>query len=79
MRLAWATDIHLDHASESARRKFCQFIKEQADALVIMGDTAESHVISAALTATATLAFCAWCHTASATTLAALGANKTSM
>ena len=24
MRLAWATDIHLDHATESARRRFCQ-------------------------------------------------------
>ena len=33
MKLAWATDIHLDHAGESARRKFCQSVKEQADAL----------------------------------------------
>ncbi len=34
MRLAWATDIHLDHASEAARRRFCESVQEQADALV---------------------------------------------
>ena len=38
MRLAWATDIHLDHASEAARRKFCQSVNDQADALVVTGD-----------------------------------------
>ena len=42
MKLAWATDIHLDHASESARQKFGQSVKEQADALVVTGDIAES-------------------------------------
>ena len=41
--MPWATDIHLDHATESARRWFCQAISEQADALVVMGDIAESH------------------------------------
>ena len=50
MRLAWATDIHLDHASESARRRFCQSVKEQADALVVTGDIAESHILGTALT-----------------------------
>jgi Icc protein len=55
MRLAWATDIHLDHAGESARRKFCQAVKEQADALVVTGDIAESPTLGSALTALATL------------------------
>ena len=55
MKLAWATDIHLDHAGESARRKFCQSVKEQADALVVTGDIAESHILGSALTALATL------------------------
>ena len=32
MKLAWATDIHLDHAGESARRKFCQSVQEEAEA-----------------------------------------------
>jgi predicted phosphohydrolase len=55
MRLAWATDIHLDHASESARRRFCQSVKGQADALVVTGDIAESHILGSALTAMAPL------------------------
>lgn len=55
MRLAWATDIHLDHATESARRKFCLAVNEQADALVVTGDIAESHILGSALTALATL------------------------
>jgi predicted MPP superfamily phosphohydrolase len=55
MRLGWATDIHLDHASESARRKFSQSVKERADALVVTGDIAESHILGSALTALATL------------------------
>ena len=49
MKLAWATDIHLDHASESARRRFCQSVNEQADALVVTGDIAESHILGSAL------------------------------
>jgi predicted MPP superfamily phosphohydrolase len=56
MRLAWATDIHLDHAGESARRKFCRAVKEQADSLVVTGDIAESHILGSTLTALATLA-----------------------
>ena len=55
MKLAWATDIHLDHAGESARRKFCQSVKEQADALVVTGDIAESRILGSALTALAAL------------------------
>jgi predicted phosphohydrolase len=55
MRLAWATDIHLDHASESARRRFCEAVNEKADALVVTGDIAESHTLGTALTAVATL------------------------
>jgi 3',5'-cyclic AMP phosphodiesterase CpdA len=55
MRLAWATDIHLDHATESARRRFCQAVNEQADALVVTGDIAESRILGTALTALATL------------------------
>ena len=49
MKLAWATDIHLDHADESARRKFYRSVKEQADALVITGDIAESHILGSTL------------------------------
>jgi predicted MPP superfamily phosphohydrolase len=55
MKLAWATDIHLDHATESARRRFCQSVEEQADALVVTGDIAESHILGSALTVLATL------------------------
>ncbi len=55
MKLAWATDIHLDHASEAARRRFCESVQEQADALVVTGDIAESHILGSALTALATL------------------------
>ena len=54
MKLAWATDIHLDHATESARR-FCQSVNEQADALVVTGDIAESHILGSALESLATL------------------------
>jgi 3',5'-cyclic-AMP phosphodiesterase len=55
MRLAWATDFHLDHASESARRQFCQAVKEQADALLVTGDIAESTFLVHFLTTMATL------------------------
>jgi 3',5'-cyclic AMP phosphodiesterase CpdA len=53
MRLAWATDIHLDHADEAARRKFFQSVNAQADALVVTGDIAESHILGTALSALA--------------------------
>ena len=55
MRLAWATDIHLNHASEAARRQFCQSVNEQADALVVTGDIAESHILGSALTSLAAM------------------------
>ena len=53
MKLAWATDIHLCHAGESARRTFCQSVSEQADLLVVTGDIAESQILGTALTALA--------------------------
>ena len=49
MRLAWATEIHLDHATESARRRFCEAVNERADTLVITGDIAESHILGTSL------------------------------
>jgi len=55
MKLAWATDIHLDHAGESARRRFCQSVNEQADALVVTGDIVESRILGSALESLATL------------------------
>ena len=42
MRLAWATDIHLNFVSEDAVHSFCQSIlSEQPDALCLTGDIAE--------------------------------------
>jgi 3',5'-cyclic AMP phosphodiesterase CpdA len=55
MRLAWATDIHLDHASEGARRKFCESVNERADAVLITGDISESHILGSSLTMLAEL------------------------
>ena len=52
--MAWATDIHLDHAGESARWRFCLAVEEQADALVVTDDIAESHTLGTALTDLAT-------------------------
>jgi 3',5'-cyclic AMP phosphodiesterase CpdA len=54
MRLAWATDIHFDHATESARRKFFESVNEQADAMVVTGDIAESHILGSTLKSLAT-------------------------
>jgi predicted MPP superfamily phosphohydrolase len=45
MKLAWATDIHLNHATNTAQHTFYQAIGEQADALVVTGDIAESPTI----------------------------------
>ena len=42
MKLAWATDIHLNFLTTLARRRFLESVKEQADALVVTGDIAES-------------------------------------
>jgi predicted MPP superfamily phosphohydrolase len=50
MRLAWATDIHLDHAKNTVQHRFYESVKEQADALVLTGDIAESPSIGRVLT-----------------------------
>ena len=43
MRLAWATDIHLNFLATPDRRQFLDSINGQADALVVTGDIAESN------------------------------------
>ncbi len=43
MRLAWATDIHLNFLTSMDRRRFLESVKGQADALLITGDIAESN------------------------------------
>jgi 3',5'-cyclic AMP phosphodiesterase CpdA len=45
MRLAWATDIHLNFLQSINRRRFFESIKDQADAFVVTGDIAESRDI----------------------------------
>jgi 3',5'-cyclic-AMP phosphodiesterase len=42
MRLAWATDLHLNFADGPARQQLIDSIRAQADVLVISGDIAES-------------------------------------
>ncbi len=42
MRLAWATDIHLNFVPVAQRCRFYDSIRQQADALVVSGDIAES-------------------------------------
>ena len=49
MRLAWATDIHLNFLTTMARRRFLESVKEQADALVVTGDIAESDSLGTTL------------------------------
>ena len=56
MKLAWATDIHLNHATNAAQHRFYQAVKDQADALLVTGDIAESPTIGRFLTAMTTLA-----------------------
>ena len=43
MRLAWATDIHLNFLTISDRSRFLESVREVADALVVSGDIAESN------------------------------------
>jgi 3',5'-cyclic AMP phosphodiesterase CpdA len=43
MRLAWATDIHLNFLTGMDRRRFLEPVRGQADALVVTGDIAESN------------------------------------
>jgi 3',5'-cyclic AMP phosphodiesterase CpdA len=45
MRLAWLTDIHLDFIDALTTERFLQSVAEQADAIAISGDIAESHGI----------------------------------
>jgi predicted phosphohydrolase len=49
MRLAWATDIHLTFLTSIDRRRFLESINEQADALVVSGDIAESNSLGEVL------------------------------
>ena len=49
MRLAWATDIHLNFLTSIDRRRFLESVKEQADALVVTGDIAESNSLGEVL------------------------------
>jgi len=49
MRLAWATDIHLNFLDTAARRQFYESLGEDCDAVVISGDIAESKDIEAHL------------------------------
>ena len=45
MRLAWTTDVHLNHATNTVQHKFYQAVKDRADALLLTGDIAESPTI----------------------------------
>jgi len=49
MRLAWATDIHLNFLTSIDRRRFLESVKGQADALVVTGDLAESNSLGEVL------------------------------
>ena len=49
MKLAWATDIHLNFLDDLERRRFLEPIHAQADALVVTGDIAESNSVGEAL------------------------------
>jgi predicted phosphohydrolase len=42
MRLAWATDLHLNFIPHAGRRRFLEATRDRADALVVSGDIAES-------------------------------------
>ena len=49
MRLAWATDIHLNFLTVTDRRRFLESVSEQVDAMVISGDMAESNSLGETL------------------------------
>jgi len=49
MKLAWATDIHLNFVTVPDRRWFLESIKEVADALIVTGDIAESNSLGTTL------------------------------
>ncbi len=42
MRLAWATDLHLNFVSDDEAASFCQRVPPTAEAVVISGDTGEA-------------------------------------
>jgi len=49
-RLAWLTDIHLNFVTAPQRCDFFEYVLRQgADALLVTGDIAESHLLEAAL------------------------------
>ena len=43
MQIAWATDIHLNFVTAIERHQFLESVGEQADALLVTGDMAESN------------------------------------
>ena len=43
MRLAWLTDIHLNFVDAGTMQRFFESVAEQAEAVAISGDIAESH------------------------------------
>jgi len=45
MKLAWLTDIHLNFVDSVRLQRFFESVRQQADAVVISGDIAESHDI----------------------------------
>lgn len=46
MRIAWCTDIHLDHLSENERASFAaQLVESRCDAVILTGDLSNAPVI----------------------------------
>ena len=45
MRLAWLTDIHLNFIDALAIQEFFESVAENADAVAVSGDIAESHIV----------------------------------
>lgn len=48
-RVAWATDLHLPHASEPAVRAFLSSLRDGSDSLLLTGDTGVAHSVVADL------------------------------
>jgi hypothetical protein len=42
MKLAWATDIHLNFVDDKTRREFYESVAQDSDAVVVSGDIGES-------------------------------------
>ena len=49
LRLAWATDIHLNFVDESVRSRLFDELRDRCDAVAISGDIGESHDVVAHL------------------------------